>query len=413
VTAAGRPCKPIAPEAPPAAAALGGELRYRRLEGGLTLQALGARAGYSPQHVSSIELAVAGATPGCVAALDAALDAEGALLELLPAVIAERLVAADCRAAARRRYDEDVEPTNRRGLLGMGAGAALGGVGVAATPAAARDVDPELPAHLTQLLSLLGQHEAMFGPHDVLDSVRHQLSVIAEQRERARGELRVALMRVEARWAGLAAWLSEDTGQSRSRDACMERALRLAQEADYRDMVAYLHTLQSRFAAQERDARRAIRFAEVGLRVPGTSEQTRALCARQAALGYALGGDAAASERSLADAYGLLDSESPAPPWASAAVTHRYVRAGEARCWLWLQPSKAISMYEDALREWPRTRTRDGGLHQARLALACAAAGEHDRAAAEGRKALTIARTTKSSVAARELKQLGAMMRAA
>lgn len=69
-------------------------------------------------------------------------------------------------------------------------------------------------------------------------------------------------------------------------------------------------------------------------------------------------------------------------------------------------------MYEDALREWPRNRTRDGGLHQARLALACAAAGEHDRATAEGRKALAIARTTKSSVAARELRRLGAALAA-
>jgi hypothetical protein len=46
-------------------------------------------------------------------------------------------------------------------------------------------------------------------------------------------------------------------------------------------------------------------------------------------------------------------------------------------------------------------------VHRARLALACAAAGEHDRARAEGRKSLAIARTTKSNVAARELRRLG------
>jgi hypothetical protein len=63
-------------------------------------------------------------------------------------------------------------------------------------------------------------------------------------------------------------------------------------------------------------------------------------------------------------------------------------------------------MYESALREWPRDRARDGGLHQARLALACAVAGQHDRVTVEGRKALAIARTTKSSIAARELEHL-------
>jgi hypothetical protein len=50
---------------------------------------------------------------------------------------------------------------------------------------------------------------------------------------------------------------------------------------------------------------------------------------------------------------------------------------------------------------------RDGGLHQARLALACAAAGELDRAEAEGRKALAMQRATKSGIAARELRRLG------
>jgi hypothetical protein len=65
-----------------------------------------------------------------------------------------------------------------------------------------------------------------------------------------------------------------------------------------------------------------------------------------------------------------------------------------------------LALYESIVREWPRDRARDDGLHRARLALACAAAGERDRATAEGRKALDIARTTKSSVAASELRRL-------
>ena len=44
---------------------------------------------------------------------------------------------------------------------------------------------------------------------------------------------------------------------------------------------------------------------------------------------------------------------------------------------------------------------------RARLAIACARAGELDRARAEGRKALAIARQTKSVTATRELKRLG------
>ncbi len=300
-----------------------------------------------------------------------------------------------------------MDPTNRRGLLGAGAGAAAAlGLGAAATPTQARQIDPELVSYWTGLLDLFGRHDAALGPRDLLATVRHELGRITEHRQIARGELRTELMRVEARWAAFVAWLSADTGQTRSRDAWIDRALWLAREADYPDMASYLRTLQSRFAAQERDAQRAIDCAEVGMGVPGTSEQTRALCARASAIGHALRGDTNSCQRSLAKAYGLLDADSPAPPWASANVTQRHVRAGEARCWMWLQPSKAVPLYESVLREWPRDRMRDGGLHQARLALACAAVGERDRAKAEGLKALAIARSTKSNVAARELRRL-------
>lgn len=172
-------------------------------------------------------------------------------------------------------------------------------------------------------------------------------------------------------------------------------------------MAAFARMRQAQYAAQERDSARALTFAEAGLRVRGTNAQTQVLCARQAALGYALAGDGGACERKLADAYDLVERESPAPPWAGELVTQRHVHTAAARCWLWLRPSKAIALYESALREWPRDRARDGGLHQVRLALACAAAGERDRAEAEGRRALAIARATKSAIATRELKALG------
>jgi hypothetical protein len=45
-----------------------------------------------------------------------------------------------------------------------------------------------------------------------------------------------------------------------------------------------------------------------------------------------------------------------------------------------------------------------------RAANACADAGELDRARVEGRKAFAIARTTRSTVAARELKRLAASL---
>jgi len=206
----------------------------------MTLAALGVRTGYSAQHISSLELAGAGATRTCVAAVDDALDAKGALLALLPAVMAERLVAADARAAARRRYDdEQVDPTNRRGLLEAGASVALGVPLLGGVPARAGDVDPELPEHWTALLTLLGRHAEMFGSRGVLGIIEREMLVIAAHRGAARGGLRTELMRVEARWATFAAWLCHHTGDARERDAWTDRALRLAHESDYADMAAF------------------------------------------------------------------------------------------------------------------------------------------------------------------------------
>jgi transcriptional regulator with XRE-family HTH domain len=417
----GRPPNPVDPEASHAAR-LGAEIRTRRTTDGLTLQQLVDLAGYTPQYLSEVERAKATPTVAFVAAVDRALDARGALERLLPPVLQDRELQRQERAEARRAEprsslrcdpathsevagdDEDVEPTTRRGLIGAGAVAALGSA-TAAMPAAAREVDPALPAHWRGLLRLLGRHDEVSGPHDVLATVRGELGIIAEHRKLARGELRTQIMRVEARWADLAAWLSEDTGDSRARKAWTDHALRLATEAGYPDMVAFARSRQSKLAS---DPRRAVAYAEDALSVPGASAQTRAWCARYAAIGHALAGDAASCERHLAVAYRLLeDDDSPAPPWAGGfRVTHTGALAAEARCWLTIAPAKAIGLCEDALRAWPQAEARDGGIVQARLALACANAGELDRARAEGAKALSIAKQTGSATAIRDLRRL-------
>lgn len=130
----GRPPSPLDPDAPPAAAWLAAELRRTRRARGLTQRALARRAGYSDRHISQTELAKAPVSRGFIAALDAALEADGRLLALLPAVVYERAVARDDRALRRRNVgpgngpmalrcsqqsgeDDDVK---RRTFLGLG-----------------------------------------------------------------------------------------------------------------------------------------------------------------------------------------------------------------------------------------------------------------------------------------------------
>ncbi|MGH2942909.1 MAG: helix-turn-helix domain-containing protein, partial [Solirubrobacteraceae bacterium] len=251
----GRPCKPLDPNASKAAR-LGCDVQVLRRTRGLSQAALGALIGYSGQHVSDVERARACVALSCIAAIDDALNAGGALVALQPAVSAEREAARQARAAARRGEavalaalrcalphgdagDDDVEPTTRLGLLEVGASVALGLPVLGGVPARAGEVDPGLVDHWTNLLNLLGQHNQAFGPRLVRDAVRHELRLIAEHRAAARGQLRVELMRVEACWCEFGSWLAHDCGDRRERDALLHRALHLAREAEYQDMVAW------------------------------------------------------------------------------------------------------------------------------------------------------------------------------
>jgi hypothetical protein len=302
---------------------------------------------------------------------------------------------------------EDVDPLSRRSLLGVGVGAALG-LGATTAPAAARDIDPELPSHWLSLLGLLSDHDAMFGSSSVRDAVRHEMRLIAKHRHVARGELHGHLLRVEARWSWFAAWLSHDAGDARSADSWSDRALRLAQEVAEPDMVAWVLLHRSQWAATLGDPGRATAFADAAEHTARTNAQIRALCAFKQAHGHALSDDVASCERSLRDAYGRLSHADGTTPWDNQSVhlTAPYVLAEEARCWLRLRPSRAVATFEHVLRDWPKDRTRGRGIHQARLAQACAAANEPERAAAEGIKAVDIARTSKSNLTVRELRRV-------
>jgi hypothetical protein len=242
----------------------------------------------------------------------------------------------------------------------------------------------------------------MFGAHAVLSTVHRELRQITRHRQVARGELRTELLTIEARWAEFAAFLANDIGETRARDTWTGRALRLANAASAPDVAALARMRRAQWAVQDGDGRRAVALAEGALRLRGTSEATRTRVRLRAAHGHALEGDVSACQRHL-DAAGQAAEDTASP----GAPTAYNVRANAARCWLWMQPSRAIPLYESALRDWPHDQLRDAGGHQVRLALARAGAGEPDRARVEGRRALAIARKTRSNVLRTDLKQLG------
>jgi len=146
------------------AARLGAEIRRRREAQGLTLQALAALIGFSPQHVSEVERAKTPMSGPFVAACDEALDARGALVALLPAAVCERALQRHDRSTARGRSASEL-PAHAE----WQDAAAIGRAGSQiAQPSVPADVDPELVPHWLELKGVLTDHDQMFGPHQVL-----------------------------------------------------------------------------------------------------------------------------------------------------------------------------------------------------------------------------------------------------
>jgi transcriptional regulator with XRE-family HTH domain len=117
------------------AARLGAEIRACRVARNLTLHRLSPLIGYAPQHISEVELAKASASEAFVKAVDEALDAQGRLLALYPAVKVEQLAERERRETLRRgaiRSVQEVSDVKRRAFLGLGLSVVLLGPEAAA-----------------------------------------------------------------------------------------------------------------------------------------------------------------------------------------------------------------------------------------------------------------------------------------
>jgi transcriptional regulator with XRE-family HTH domain len=130
----GRPPKQVVASVS-CAARLGAEIRTCRAAHNLTLHGLASKIGYAHQHISEVELAHASASEEFVAACDRALDAQGRLLALYPAVRVEQLVERESRATSRRgalRSCPEVNDVKRRAFIGLGLSVVLLGPEAAA-----------------------------------------------------------------------------------------------------------------------------------------------------------------------------------------------------------------------------------------------------------------------------------------
>jgi transcriptional regulator with XRE-family HTH domain len=176
------------------AARLGAEIRACRAARNLTLHGLAALTGYAPQHISEVERAKASASEAFVKAVDEALDAQGRILALYPAVKVEQLAERERRETFRRgalRSCQEVDDVKRRAFLGLGLSVVL--LGPEAAAHASRDdwdriahawsyeisTAPDRSALLPGLAADLKRLSANGGPQRVFAQLSSYVATIA------------------------------------------------------------------------------------------------------------------------------------------------------------------------------------------------------------------------------------------
>jgi transcriptional regulator with XRE-family HTH domain/tetratricopeptide (TPR) repeat protein len=414
------------------AARLGAEIRARRERHGLTLETLARLIQFSPGHISSVERAQAPVSEQFVAGCDEALNAGGALLELLPSVICER--AADRHRNQALRRKSGARPTETRDTIAgepqdggpspaslvvhtgavTGKAASFGG-SRAGTPLSSPTLskpDVSFATRWQRLLEVFIASERVLGSRPVITAMAAELPMLRAQREAARPEARIELLRAESRWAEFVSWLSDNVGAHRSGRLWINRAGDLARESGDHPMVAYVLMRKSQQALEHgHDVRGAVNMAEAAQREHELPPLVRALSAVREAQGHAVLGNRAGCARKLDEAHELIERATGAhDPWwnnTGTHCTHGYVRAYEGQCWLQLQePQQAIHSFEQALASWQGIYRAEEALQRARLAIAHAANDDPDLAAREGQRTLEIHRAAPSSRALVELGRL-------
>lgn len=107
------------------------------------------------------------------------------------------------RASSDSDKKRSLDTTRSSGCVDVSTAARI--LDAAEPPTSAADIDPELVEHWLELRGILTGQDDMFGAGPVLSFAARGTRIIGRHRSVARGNLRVDLMRVEARWEMLLA----------------------------------------------------------------------------------------------------------------------------------------------------------------------------------------------------------------
>jgi transcriptional regulator with XRE-family HTH domain len=248
----------------------------------MSLRQIALRANITPGYLSQVLKGDRHPSEQVIRSLDAALGANGILLQHVGggSLDDELFHAAD--AATRISHD--------------------GVAALAATLAATRNEDDVL------------------GSTQVIDVSRVRLARLVDMVHGARGSVRGDLVHVAGQWAQFVGWLMISTGQFASAQAVLRTALEWATEAGDPDLIATVVSYQAHRAWLSAVPGETYGLSMTALRDPRVHPAQRAYDLYQAARAAAVcGEDLVVVDRLLADAEQVVESidttDGPMPPW--------------------------------------------------------------------------------------------------
>jgi transcriptional regulator with XRE-family HTH domain len=182
-----------------------------------------------------------------------------------------------------------------------------------------RHVDHAAVRGLAAVLAAQRRAEDALGSAAVLPAIAAQLPAVETLIAEARGPVRPAVVAVGAEWAQYAGWLHASTGQRARAARLYDQALAWAVEAAAVSLISEVISLKGQMAWTAGQPGPVIGLSQAARRDPAAFPGQHAISAAQEARGHAMTGDAAATERCLADAAVKAaeaeERQAEAPPW--------------------------------------------------------------------------------------------------
>jgi transcriptional regulator with XRE-family HTH domain len=379
----------------------GVELRRIREEAGLSLSALSRSVHYTKGYLSKVETSDKSPSPELARLCDAALDAGGVLVALVPQVRTPKV-------DPTPRCDEwapNFAPDGTNGQLQSLAGAKDG-----LAAAAGEEITVDVFRALFNQAVDLGE---LVSSRVVLPTVTTNANTLWSLALVAPPATRSSLTTLAALNATYAGWLALETGDDHAAQWWSRTAVGLAKLVDDANLVAYTLTREAQVAVFRDDPDQVLALASGIEDDTRASARYRGIAAHRLAQAHAMMGDYDECQRAL-DRSMVLMPEATEPPTFDGAVLPPMANGGShvggviaGWCLYDLgRPRAAAEVLEKELVRIPSSHRRAGARFGARRVLAYAAAGEVDHACALAHELLDIASVVDSATVRMEFRRL-------